>query len=251
MIEVCGYIRVSTSTQARDGFSIQIQEKEIRKFSREKNYNLTRIYKDAGISGMKEERPELDNMLANLNGNKFIIVLSTDRLWRDDIYVKARIWKSLTEHGTDIKSIYQPDYSIYQENPEKGLINDMMDALAKYQRKEIIRKLKRGRRQKAIEGGFNGGRPPIGYSYDKGQLKIIPEEAAAIKKIFQLRRKSPGTKRRSYQKIAEILNSEDFTVKNKPFHAMQIKRIIDRKSFYKGKMIYGDIVSDGNHERIL
>jgi hypothetical protein len=32
---------------------------------------------------------------------------------------------------------------------------------------------------------------------------------------------------------------------------MQIKRIIDRKKFYQGKMIYGDIIVDGKHERIV
>jgi len=250
-MKCCGYVRVSTSSQVKHGFSIRHQIKKIKEYAKLHKWDLSHIFIDEGISGLKEERPALDDMLLSLSGCNFVLVLSTDRLWRDNIYVKARIWKSLTENNTDIKSIHQPDYSIYQENPEKGLINDMMDALAKYQRKEVIRKLKQGRIQKAFEGGFNGGHDPIGYSYENGKLIIIPGEAEAIKRIFKLRRKTPKQKRRSYQKIAEILNQEGFTVKSKPFHAMQIKRIIDRKQFYQGKMIYGNIVVDGKHERIV
>ena len=250
-MKCCGYVRVSTSSQVKHGFSIRHQIKKIREYAKHHKWDLSHIYIDKGVSGLKEERPALDDMLLSLSDHNFILVLSTDRLWRDNIYVKARIWKALTENKTDIRSIHQPDYSIYQENPEKGLINDMMDALAKYQRKEVIRKLKQGRIQNALEGGYNGGHTPIGYSYKNKKLIINPEEAEAIKRIFKLRRKPPNKKRRSYQKIAEILNQEGYTVKSKPFHAMQIKRIIDRKKYYQGKMIYGSIIVDGKHERIV
>ena len=54
------------------------------------------------------------------------------------------------------------------------------------------------------------------------------------------------------QKIAEILNAEGFTTKeDKPFHLMQVKRILDRKAFYEGIYRYSGVEVDGKHQCIL
>jgi glutaminase len=54
------------------------------------------------------------------------------------------------------------------------------------------------------------------------------------------------------QKIADNLNAEGFTTKeDKPFHPMQVKRILDRKAFYEGIYRYSGVEVDGKHQRIL
>jgi site-specific DNA recombinase len=56
----------------------------------------------------------------------------------------------------------------------------------------------------------------------------------------------------SLQKLADILNSEGLTTKNsKPFHAMQVKRILDRQTLYEGRYQYAGIEATGGHEAII
>lgn len=44
------YIRVSTEDQAREGFSLGEQEEKLRQLCKYKEFEIFKIYKDAGIS---------------------------------------------------------------------------------------------------------------------------------------------------------------------------------------------------------
>ena len=44
------YIRVSTEDQAREGFSLGEQEKKLRQLCKYKDFEIFKVYKDAGIS---------------------------------------------------------------------------------------------------------------------------------------------------------------------------------------------------------
>ncbi|MNP45673.1 hypothetical protein D3C76_1396130 [compost metagenome] len=52
-MNVIGYVRVSTSGQAKDGYSLAYQQDEIRSYCQEQGWNLITIYSDEGISGAK------------------------------------------------------------------------------------------------------------------------------------------------------------------------------------------------------
>src|SRR3989339_2245135 len=145
MIKVYGYCRVSTSNQAKDGYSLSYQTEEIEKFAHQQGFDLIKIYEDKGISGAKAdevdliiEREGLQTMLSDLKTNeaKYIIVLNTSRLWRSDL-VKVLIHRELKKHNTDVKSIEQLNYSINNHDPSDFLINGMMELLDVYQRLEI------------------------------------------------------------------------------------------------------------------
>lgn len=127
----------------------------------------------------------------------------------------------------------------------------MMELLDQYQRLEIALKLGKGRRKKAQEGGYAGGRGAFGYMARKGQKELIvdPEEAGIIKRLFQLREDNPSW---SLSILANQLNKEGYkTANNNAFTKVQVKRILDRKEFYQGNYQYGGIVSQGKHEAIL
>jgi len=56
----------------------------------------------------------------------------------------------------------------------------------------------------------------------------------------------------SLKMIADILNAEGYTTKEgRQFHAMQIKRILDRRAFYKGTYSYSGVEAKGRHQTIL
>ena len=77
--KVAIYLRVSTSDQTTLN-----QEIELNKYCERNNYEIYKIYKDEGVSGSKESRPQLDLMLQDMRNKLFIaiIVWKFDRLGR-------------------------------------------------------------------------------------------------------------------------------------------------------------------------
>lgn len=258
-MNVIGYIRVSTIGQVKDGYSLDYQRDEIKTFCKKQGWNLLETFIDAGISGAKVdeealevEREGFQDMLTRISASKvdFVVVLNTNRLWRSDI-VKVLVHRELKKYSVDVKSIEQPNYSIHRKDPNDFLVNGLMELLDEYQRMEIAMKLGRGRNMKARQGKYAGGRAAFGYSAKKGQkyLVINHEEAKVIKRLFELRSKFPDW---SLSKLANQLNSEDYSTRQgKKFTKVQVKRILDRREFYKGIYKYGDIEAKGVHEPIL
>jgi DNA invertase Pin-like site-specific DNA recombinase len=259
MQNVVGYVRVSTQGQARDGYSLQYQVDEIQRYSEENNMNLIRIYEDRGISGAKVdeegltvEREGLQNMLADLShlNIQSVIVLNTSRLWRSDM-AKVLIQRELKRNQVDVKSIEQPNYSIYAHDPNDFLVNEMLELLDQYQRLEIALKLGRGRRKKAEQGGYAGGGIAFGYKVRKGQKTITLDENKAIivRRLFELKADHPSW---ILKKYAEQLNAESYrTEQGKPFTKVHIKRIFDHEAIYQGQYKYGSIVAVGQHQSII
>ncbi len=259
VVNVFGYIRVSTEGQVKQGFSLAEQQAEIEKYCSSKSYNLVCVYKDEGVSGAKANEDEMcierDGLLDMLSALKkesiqYIVVLSTNRLWRSDL-VKVLIHRELKKNNVDVKAIDRPNYSIYTQNPNEIFVNGMFELLDVYERLEIALKLKRGRLQKAKSGGYAGGGISFGYYCQSGCKKLLvqTEEAKAVQRIFQLKQLMPEL---TLQKLADYMNLEGYkSRKDKCFNAMSVKRILDKKDFYKGNYSYAGINSIGNYEPIL
>ena len=78
------YIRVSTEDQAREGHSLGEQEERLRKLCEYKEYNIYKIYMDAGISAKDTNRPQFQAMMKDMKkGNiNLIVAYKLDRLTR-------------------------------------------------------------------------------------------------------------------------------------------------------------------------
>lgn len=75
IVNVYGYIRVSTEGQVKQGYSLAEQRAEIEKYCSSKSYNLIEIFKDEGISGAKANEDEMgierDGLLDMLTSNVY------------------------------------------------------------------------------------------------------------------------------------------------------------------------------------
>ncbi len=257
--KVFGYVRVSTENQAREGYSIAFQQDEIRRYCEQNNLELLEIFKDEGISGAKidedgltVDRPALQEMLAELQikAVKYIVCLNTSRLWRSDT-AKILIQRVLKKHGVDIKAVEQPTYSVYANDPTNVLVNGLMELLDEYQRLEIALKLSKGRKRKAKEGKYSGGGIAYGYRSRKSEKNIEVDEkrARGVKRVFEIREQYPGY---SLAQIALKINSEGHrTARCKEFTKVQVKRILDHESFYRGQYKYAGIQAEGRHTAII
>ena len=103
--------------------------------------------------------------------------------------VKVLLHRELKKNNVDIKAIDRPNYSIYTQNPNEIFVNGMFELLDVYERLEIALKLKRGRLQKAKDGGYAGGGAPFGYECLRGgkKLYVNATEAKAVQRVFQLK----------------------------------------------------------------
>jgi site-specific DNA recombinase len=259
MEKVFGYVRVSTSGQAKDGYSLDQQRDEIRSFCEREGLDLVRIYEDAGLSGAKVDeedftidRPGIQALLADLPGGgaRYVVVLTTSRLWRSDM-VKVLVQRELRRAGADVRAIDRPTYSIHNPDPSAFLVNGVLELLDQYERLEIALKLRRGRAKKASLGGFAGGRAPLGYTARKGGkvLALDPVKAETVRRAFGLRDTNPGW---TLAQVAEALNGEAHTTAaGKPFGKMAVKRVLDRRAVYAGAYRYAGLEAAGLHDAIL
>ena len=79
------YIRVSTDDQAREGFSLGEQEEKLRQLCQYKDFEIYRVYCDAGISAKDmKHRPEFQSMLNDMHQGRinYIVAYKLDRVTR-------------------------------------------------------------------------------------------------------------------------------------------------------------------------
>lgn len=259
MKNVLGYIRVSTTNQVKDGYSLEEQREEIEKYCENNKLNLIDIYEDCGKSGAKTdeeetriERDGLIELIAQLKDGdiQYIVVLSTNRLWRSDM-VKMIVHRELKKYKVDVIAIDRPSYSIYTSDPSSFLMNGIFEVLDSYERLEITLKLKRGRKKKAEGGGYSGGGAPYGYRAVRGArvLEIDPNEAKGVRRVYEL---TCGGSGMTLREIAAQMNLEGFTGrKGGDFSPMLVKRILDKETVYRGFYKYSGVESIGLHDPIL
>jgi site-specific DNA recombinase len=247
-----GYIRVSTENQNGDDvFGLETQRECIKDHCEANGLELVEIYEDPALSGNLPplERPGLGRALETLKAGDIeqFIVPRLDRLARDTMLA---LWleKEIRKTGAELISISEP----YRwEDPIQKLPLTMVAAFAEFERSLITTRLSSGRKTKARQGGYAGGKAPIGYKETRGAKALVVDEekAATVRRVFELRDANPEA---SLKTLADILNTEGHTTKTgKPFHPMQVKRIIDRRTVYEGSYKYAGVEAAGKHERIL
>lgn len=110
LTRVALYIRVSTDRQAKEGDSLEAQEKALTDYAKEHNYIIVDTYIDGGESGQKIKRTNLQRLLRDVEDNKIDLVIMTklDRWFRNvsDFY---KVIEVLKRNKVDWKTIWE-DY---------------------------------------------------------------------------------------------------------------------------------------------
>ncbi len=153
------YVRVSTKDQ-----SVDMQLNDLERYSRERGLNDFKIYEDSGVSGTKETRLALNDLMDDAKKRKFDIVL----VWRFDRF--ARSTKHLVTALYEFRNL-GIDFISYQENidtssPLGEAIFTIISAMSKMERDIIAERVKGGLR-KARANGKRLGRPESEVDTDK------------------------------------------------------------------------------------
>ena len=243
---------MSTDNQnGADSFGLETQRDLVMKYCASNGLELVNIYEDPALSGSLPpmERPGLHALLEALKADEIekVIVTRLDRLARDTM-LSLWLMKEIRKLGAELVSIAEPGH---WEDPTQKLLLTMVAAFAEFEKSLITSRLSSGRKTKASQGGYAGGKAPIGYKAERGgkALTLDEEKVSTVKRVFELRE---AMQEAPLQKIASILNAEGFTTKEgKPFHPMQVKRILDRQAVYEGRYKYSGIEASGSHPRII
>lgn len=256
MSKVYAYCRVSTETQAEKGYGLAAQETEIRKYAAAQGIEITRLFRDEGISGNLKDTDEDEainkreafiELLAILKEDDCIIVLNTSRLWRSDM-TRAIIKRELMKKNVKIISVEQPRFDLYSKDPGDYLINAIMEALDVYERMSISLKLARGRTVKAKGGDKPAGVCPYGYKWaeDKKSVEVDDLEALTVKEIF-----TEGQKGKSLHQIADYLNEKGLTTRRGKSWSAGSVQVILKNRFYIGELQHQGKTIKGNQRPII
>lgn len=250
MTNAAAYLRVSTAGQlGEDRFGLEEQRDAVETFARAQDFEIVKWYADEGVSGAILDRPALQELLQDAEGDGFeaVLVAKMDRVARD-LYVQLFVEKELLVRGTEIVSVTEP---VAGSDPMSRAFRQMMGVFAELEKSVIALRMAGGRRQKAKQGGYAGGSPAIGYTATRGGkvLELDAEKAQTVRRVFEIEDSHPEW---TLQEIAAALNEEGHTTaQGKTFHPMQVKRVLDRREFYAGQYKYAGIEAEGKHAAIL
>ena len=181
-MNVAGYVRVSGESQI-ENYSIPQQKKFLEDYCNIKGWNLIKIYVDAGYTGANTDRPALQDLLENIAMYDIVLVYRLDRLSRSqkDILYLIDVFK---DNQCKFASIYE---NFDTTTPLGMAMLGIMAAFAQLERETIKERMAIGRKGRTQKGLWRAGsNVPTGYDYIDGHLVIREDEAAQIRKIFEL-----------------------------------------------------------------
>lgn len=159
--KIYGYIRVSTAGQARDGFSLEAQEKELR------NAGAEEIFSDT-YTGKTTNRPELLRLKGKLKSGDTLVVTKLDRIARS-AREGLELIDELTERGVVVRIL---NMGTLDDTPNGRLMLTFFLAFAEFERDLIVQRTQEGKMIARTKKGFRDGRPK---KFDEVQRKFALE----------------------------------------------------------------------------
>jgi putative DNA-invertase from lambdoid prophage Rac len=150
---------------------------ELRKYVEARGWELVREYVDKGVSGTKESRPSLNDLLRDAKKRKLDIVICwrLDRLGRNLRHL-ILLLDELTALGVGFVSLGE---SIDTSTPTGRLQLHVLGAVAQFERERIVERVKAGL-ARARAAGTQLGRPRVVVPQERiAAVSHLPVTAAA------------------------------------------------------------------------
>jgi DNA invertase Pin-like site-specific DNA recombinase len=188
-----GYMRLSTNKEEQ---SFRRQEHQL------ESLGLDVIYKDR-VSGAKRDRPQLNQMLEELQEGDVLYIVSIDRLSRStkDLLDIVDIIRS---KGAYLKSLQDSWLDTSEDNPLSEFLLTIMGGLAQMERKMIQKRVQDGI-DVAKAKGVQLGRPKKSTKKVQFALEMYTEGKHTVKEIAEITGVSKAT---IYRKLREQAKQE-------------------------------------------
>lgn len=174
------YARYSSHSQTEQ--SIEGQLRDCHEYARRYDINVVGEYIDRATSGMTDERPEFQRMIADAAKKQFerVIVWKLDRFARNR-YDSALYKHRLKQYGIRVISAMEN----VGEGDESILLEALLEASAEYYSLDLKKKIKRGQRENIAKGKYCGGPIPYGYKLIDGKLRVDDKTAPTVRFLFE------------------------------------------------------------------
>jgi len=201
-----GYLRVSGKGQARDGKDgLPRQQETIERYAQKHGIELVGVFQDVQTGKSDaSDRAGLGALLTAKKGNgaQFVLVESMDRLARSVVVAEQTVmW--LASHGLDVVNCTTGENvtEAYRSDPMRKAMIQMQTVFSELERGLIVVKLRKAREARRQATGRCEG--PKFYGEKEG-------EVAAVRRVYELRRKRPGRRRLGSTRIAQVMQREGF-----------------------------------------
>ncbi|MCV6815251.1 recombinase family protein [Streptococcus uberis] len=243
--KVAIYVRVSTTNQAEEGYSIDEQKDKLTSYCNIKDWSIYNVYTDGGFSGSNTERPALEQLIKDAKKKAFdtVLVYKLDRLSRsqkdtlyliEDVFIKNDIAFLSLQENFDTSTPFG-----------KAMIG-LLSVFAQLEREQIKERMQLGKLGRAKSGKpMMWAKAAYGYNYNKERSELIVNklEAIVVREIYHLYLQGM-----SITKIRDRIN--DKYPKKPAWHYRIIRGILDNP-VYCGYNQYLNQIYPGNHEPII
>jgi site-specific DNA recombinase len=174
------YARVSTEEQAKTGYSIPEQLRELRSYAAREGYRVVEEAVDDGHSGADPHRPGLRRVMELAESGAVDVVLAKkrNRIFRSRLY--RLLWdQNLGELGVKLVAL---------DGTGNRFGDAMQDEFAEGEREEIAKRTQDGLLEKCRNGLFiKRKRAAYGYraSDDGNSLEVSEPEMKVVRRIFR------------------------------------------------------------------
>jgi DNA invertase Pin-like site-specific DNA recombinase len=188
------YARVSTN----NGQDPHMQTREIRQYCERRGLEIAGEYVDAGISGAKENRPQLDALLAACRKRLVdaVVVYRYDRF--------ARSLRQLVNALEEFRSLGIEFISLHEgvdtSTPNGRLVFGIFASIAEFER-ELIRDRVKSGIAAARSKGKRLGRPRV--RVDAARIAVLRDSGASWSAITLELGLSAGTAKRAYYSLSK------------------------------------------------
>ena len=243
--KVAIYVRVSTTNQAEEGYSIDEQIDKLEAYCKIKDWTVYKVYTDGGFSGSNTERPALESLIKDANKKKFdtVLVYKLDRLSRSQKDTLFLIEDVFIKNGIEFLSLQE---NFDTSTPFGKAMIGLLSVFAQLEREQIKERMQLGKLGRAKAGkSMMWTKTSYGYDYHKetGTVTINPAQSLAIKFIFE-----SYLSGRSVTKLRDDLNEQ--YPKPIPWNYRAVRTILDNPVYCGYNQYLGEIYK-GNHEPII
>ena len=189
------YARVSTANHGQD---VDMQLRELRQFADARGWQLTGEYVDAGVSGAKDSRPELNRLMADAHKRRFDVVA----VWRFDRFARSvshllRALETFKALGVDFVSFCE---QMDTSTPAGKMVFTVLGAVAELERSLIVERVRAGLRN-AKAKGRKLGRPRV--TVDAARIVVLRQSGASWRTIALQLGLSAGTAKRAFYDLSK------------------------------------------------
>jgi DNA invertase Pin-like site-specific DNA recombinase len=182
-MKIALYTRVSTQDQ-----SVEMQISDLKRYCDQRGFEVHKEYCDRGISGTKDRRPGLDELMADAQKRKFDTVL----VWRFDRF--ARSTKHLITALEQFRHL-GIEFISYQENidtssPLGKAMFTIVSAISELERNILLERVRAGIKR-AKENGKILGRPKR-LDLNVMELQKMRRKGLSFRQIGKLVKASPA-----------------------------------------------------------